>query len=257
MSRPGSGSGITSLVARLIDAERWRIAWGISAGLGGLGASLVWRSQPERALAVVLVGCWAWAAHLGAGVPATLSLFLAPIMAVVASILWFQSASDTLASAGDSPDSAVRPSGPTVRSVVWVMAVISVGGVWLAVPDTSVTVVIMASVASLTAVAYWRSASATRPIRLGLMTLVVLGAVIGAAGRPAWMGGIACLGLFPFWGVRSSWLAVLGPHFLIVLVASRVVSRWTAIPALVGSVTLLVVGAGCALVAQRLVGSQR
>lgn len=229
-----------------IDLELWRVGWGLWAAAGGLAAVLVFRRRPDRALALVMLGCSAWAiwilpVHQQAGV-----LFWVPLVAVAAGIIWFvprkvqPAMSRPLAFGRDAL--AVRMD----LSLLWVLSVITVGGVWLAVPETAVNVVIMMAVVPVAGVAWWDADHPPWTVNLGILMLVALGSISGAGGRTAWIGGLACAGLIPFRRRELPWWLVLTVHWLVVLAACRIVSRWDLVPTVLGSLGL--VGGGWAVI---------
>lgn len=230
-----------------IDPGVWRAEWGLWAASGGFAAVLLLRGRPDRALGLVLLSCAAWSVwslpiHKEAG-----AVVLAPLVVGTAVILWSQPGH------GRPVNRRCPPRGwdkATVRmdsSLVWVLSVITVGGVWLAVPETAVNVVIIMAVIPVAAVAWWDADHPPWTVKLGILALVALGSISGAGGRTAWIGGFACAGLIPFNRKDVPWWLVLSVHWLVVLGASRVVSRWEFIPTVLGSLGL--VGGGWMVVA--------
>lgn len=201
--------------------------------------ALLLRRRPDRALAVVLVGCFVWALWAQSIHQQEVVPFLAPLVAIAAVVCWI------------GPQQ-VPPSPCQARSrgwdaaslrmdlsLLWVLSVISVGGVWLAVPETAVNIVIMMAVIPVAGVAWWDANSPAWTMKAGILMLVVLGSVSGAGGRTAWIGGLACAGVIPFSRRSLPWWLVLPLHWLVVLAACRVVSRWDLIPTVLGSLGLV------------------
>ena len=229
-----------------IDLELWRIGWGLWAAAGGLAAALLLRRRPDRALSVALLGCSAWAIWILPVHQQAEVRFLAPLVAVAAAVIWFVHGKGRPVL---HPPPAFGCDALVVRldlSLLWVLSVITVGGVWLAVPETAVNVVIMMAVIPVAGVAWWDADRPPWTVNLGILMLVVLGSVSGAGGRTAWIGGFACAGLIPFRRRVLPWWLVLTVHWLVVLAAYRVVSRWGLIPTVLGSLGL--VGGGWAVI---------
>ena len=231
-----------TLVALPIDVVLWRVEWGFWATAAGLLSALAFRRRPARALALVLVGCTAWAIWILPVHKQVAVLWLGPVAVAVAAGAWLSSGTNRTAVGSPMPLGwgvlAVRMDA----SLVWVLTVISVGGVWLAVPETAVNVVIMMAVIPVAGVAWWDADRPQWPVRLGAVALVVIGSFSGAAGRTAWIGGLACVGLIPFGRRDDPWVILLVVHWLVVLAACRVVSRWQPIPATLGSLGLVLGG---------------
>lgn len=229
-----------------IDLELWRVGWGLWAAAGGLATALLLRRRPDRALAVVLLGCSAWAIWMLPVHQQTEVRFLAPLVAVTAAITWLV---PRRVQPVMSPPPAFGWDALAVRmdlSLLWVLSVITVGGVWLAVPETAVNVVIMTAAIPVAGIAWWDADRPPWTVNVGILMLVVLGSVSGAGGRTAWIGGLACAGLIPFKRREVPWWLVLTVHWLVVLAACRVVSRWDLVPTVLGSLGLL--GGGWAVV---------
>lgn len=116
-------------------------------GGGGRGRHGAFAAPSARpGVAVVLVGCFVWALWAQSIHQQEVVPFLAPLVAIAAVVCWI------------GPQQ-VPPSPCQARSrgwdaaslrmdlsLLWVLSVISVGGVWLAVPETAVNIVIMMAV---------------------------------------------------------------------------------------------------------------
>lgn len=223
----------------VIDLALWHVGWGLSAASAGLVTGWLLRNRLDRALAVVMLGCTVWAIWILPDRRQIAVLFLSPLVFGLATVVGLRPPEHRV---------PVGPSLPTGRrlclvrmdsSLVWVMTAITVGGVWLAVPDTDVNVVVMTSVIPLAGVAYWVRDRPPWTVRAGVVMLVVLGAISGAGGRTAWIGGLACVGLLPFRRKPVPWWLTLGVHWLVVLAACRVVSRWNLASTVLGSFGLV------------------
>ena len=195
---------------------------------------------------MVLLGCSAWAiwilpVHRQAEV-----MLLVPLAAVAAAVIWFMRGNVRPVLSPPPPLGWGAVAARMDSSLLWVMSVITVGGVWLAVPETAVNVVIMMAVIPVAGVAWWDADHPPWTVNLGILMLVALGSVSGAGGRTAWIGGLACAGLIPFKRRDVPWWLVLTVHWWVVLAACRVVSLWELIPAVLGSFGL--VGGGWAAI---------
>ena len=142
--------------------------------------------------------------------------------------------------------------------LVGVLAAMSLAGVWASVPDTesALAAVCVVGVVAVLGPVLGRSAAAfTVGDRLAAVVLVVATARIGSAGRSEIVGGIACIGLLcvplalpaaptadPAPTALRRHLSVVAIHGVLVLVASRGITRLAWRPALVAA-------AGVALVA--------
>ena len=174
----------------------------------------------------------------------------------VAAVLWHRSVVvavvAVLVAVGSGVASACRCT--TARATL-LLAAMSLAGVWAAVPDTEAPLV--AAVAAVVAVAI-ADAVGVRPTwgdRAVAVGLVVLTAVVGAAGRSEVVGGLACLGLLvvpiPRRPRPGAGAATIGVHAAIVVVASRGVTRLSVRPAVCSAVGLLLIAVAFALVARR------
>ncbi len=223
-----------------IDLDGWRVEWGLWAAAAGLATILALRSRPDRALALVLLGCSAWAILILPVHKQTAVLFLVSLVAVAAAITWFVPGQIRPVM---SPPPHFGWDALAVRmdsSLLWILSMITVGGVWLAVPETAVSVVIMMAVIPVAGVAWWDADRPPWTVNLGILMLVALGSISGApGGRTAWIGGFACAGLIPLSRRDVPWWLVLTAHWLVVLAACRVVSRWDLIPSVLGSLGLV------------------
>ena len=160
-----------------IDLELWRIGWGLWAAAGGLAAALLLRRRPDRALSVALLGCSAWAIWILPVHQQAEVRFLAPLVAVAAAVIWFVHGKGRPVL---HPPPAFGCDALVVRmdsSLLWVLSVITVGGVWLAVPETAVNVVIMMAVIPVAGVAWWDADRPPWTVNLGILMLVALGSV--------------------------------------------------------------------------------
>lgn len=130
--------------------------------------------------------------------------------------------------------------------VPW-LTLISLVGVWAAVPDTEAPLIVAAVVA--VPVVTGRVGSVRVGDRLASLAAVVVVAWVGAGGHPQLIGGLGCVGLLVFsWreatSTRQSWVIVV-MHLALVGLSSRVLTRWSWGPAAVGLVALLA-GSGLA-----------
>lgn len=131
------------------------------------------------------------------------------------------------------------------------LAAISLVGVWAAVPDTETALV--AAVGAIVAFAVGLLTGARSPWgdRIVAVGSVVVTAVIGSAGRSEVIGGLACAGLLvvPLPRRRRAWSAsvLIGSHSVIVVLASRIVTRLDRPFAMVAAGALL--GAALAVAA--------
>ena len=123
------------------------------------------------------------------------------------------------------------------------LAVVSLVGVWLAVPDTEVPVVAATVVGVVVGVLGVRRAVVAD--RLAALAAVAGAALLGASHRPELVGGLGCAGLLLVPMGRSvgrdlrSAAIVLGLHAAVVAVAARVVSRLDRGPAVVVIVAIV------------------
>lgn len=125
--------------------------------------------------------------------------------------------------------------------LVGLLAAISALGVYAAVPDTEIPAVVVGVLVAVVVVV----GPAIPPVlgdRVAAVTLVGLAAVTGSAGRSEVVGGLACLGLLlaplPSRLDRPA-LALAGLHTAVVVVAARVVTRWSWIESIAASAVLL------------------
>lgn len=126
------------------------------------------------------------------------------------------------------------------------LAVISLAGVFLAVPDTEAPLVAAAVVALPVGAG---SLVAGRWDRCVALALVVASAWVGGAGTPQLVGGLACVGLLAdarprtvatsLWTIRS-WIVVV-VHGAVVLVAARGLTRVGSGAAVLGAAAVVVV----------------
>ncbi len=231
--------------------KNWHFDWGATAAFCGFALALVRRKRLDQALVLVMLGCTAWALWILPDRRQAAVLLLVPLIAGVGAAMWIRSPQrrSTL-----SPSSLRAWSAVAERmdaSLVWAMSAITVGGVWLAVPDTDVNVVIMMSVIPVAGLGWWDADRPPWTVRAGVTTLVVLGAISGAGGRTAWIGALACTGMIPFKRRNAPWRLVLAVHWLIVLAACRVVSRWELLPTLLGSLGLVLAGWATLIISER------
>lgn len=140
-------------------------------------------------------------------------------------------------------------------STVGVLAVVSLTGVWLAVPDTEVPLIAVGVVAAPALWASRRSTPFAVVDRLAAIGLVVLAAWVGSAGRSEVVGGIGCVGLLAVPLSRSDetpqWVGTVAVHAVAVAVSSRLVTRLPVEAAVPAVVLLLVVASGISARARR------
>lgn len=235
----------------------WRVEWGLWAGAIGLATVLLLRGRPDRALALLLLGCAGWAVWILPVHRQVAALFLAPVCALLAGFIWVRPAQPQPAASPPVLPGLDACAARLDLSLLWVMSVITVGGVWLAVPDTAVNVVIMMSVIPVAVVAWWDANQPQLTVRWAILMLVALGSISGAGGRTAWIGGLACAGLIPFGRKGIPWWLALSVHCMVVLAACRVVSRWDLVPTVLGSLGLAVGGWTIIQIGARQIGQSR
>lgn len=124
------------------------------------------------------------------------------------------------------------------------LAVISIVGVWAAEPDTEPAIVLAGMTAPMSIWRWWKGVHPSRSDWWSYIAFISAAAILGATGRPAWVGGVACAGtlLLPLRGDRIPRpLAINATHVVGMVVASRLLVQWTLQLQLAGAAALLVV----------------
>ncbi|MFN8050221.1 MAG: hypothetical protein U0Q22_02165 [Acidimicrobiales bacterium] len=223
----------------------------------GIGDELA-RFHPELALLGAVIGLLVGLVCVATGFARPLAL----AGVVVPAVLWREVTVAGVVAAAVAIGCVVVAS--IVRredsTLVGPLVVISLAGVWLAVPDTESALIALAvvTVALVVTTVVGRSLPPTAwGERLVGMALVVLVARAGSVGRSDLAGGIACLGALvapvpdPHRSTRAACRTSLAVHTVAVLVASRVLTRWSSRAAIVGAVALLAIVAVLGVVSSR------
>jgi len=134
------------------------------------------------------------------------------------------------------------------RRIVGVLTLVSLVGVWAAVPDTEPALIAAAvlgvGVITGTTQGGWRAD------RVAAIALVSITAWIGARGRIEAIGGLACLGLLvtlpPARRERGSVVVTVALHLVLVGIAARLLTRASPGWAVAGAAAVALAGAGYA-----------
>jgi hypothetical protein len=198
--------------------EAFHGALALRSALGGLVLVAVWRlfRHPDEGgrlgWVASIASALAWREHIWTASLAVATAVAAPVLPAV--VRW--------------PDSPLV--GP--------MAAISLVGVWAAVPDTEPALV--AAAVAVVAVALGPIRSARVGDRFVALGAVALTSWTGSAGRSEIVGGLACAGLLLAPTPDDDRWATVAAHVGAVLVASRVLTRWSWTGAAIGGSVLVV-----------------
>ncbi len=185
----------------------------------GCGLAIVWIAVSRR------VRPWVLGAGVVAGVLiAAIGGAPRPVLGLAAALVGWSLAGD------DRPEVA----GPSMR----IVGLLSVVGVWFAVPDRIAAATIGAVLLPLLMIESIAGARFRRGERWVLLAAVAAAVACGADSVPTWAGGLACAGLLVAWSpIGTIGVAV---HVVAIAAASRLVARLHPVGAVLAGLGILV-----------------